>query len=112
MNIKRMKKAELIELNEQLNEAREHTDAVVAQLRAELEAARAEIAALRERVAEPAAPMGTAPEQAQRVSHSAPRVVSRNAKLVHEFDPSVPGSYLDAMRRCRELGGTVRRAQQ
>ena len=103
MNIKRMKKAELIELNEQLNEAREHTDAVVAQLRAELEAARAEIAALREQVAEP---------QAQPVSHPAPRIVSRNAKLVHEFDPSVPGSYLDAMRRCRELGGTVRRAQQ
>ena len=109
MDIKRMRKAELIELNEQLNESRIHCDAVIEALRAELAAAKAEleqayavIGALKLGIAMP----GTEPAQA-----TAERVV-RNNKLVHEFDPSIEGSYLSAMRRARELGGVVRRAQQ
>ena len=116
MDIKRMKKSELIELNGQLNESREHCDMVIEALRAELAAAKAETEALRaladaawadvkERAERPVA---TGSAQAHRVSQHA----VRNNKLVHEFDPEVPGSYLNAMRRCRELGGSVRRAQQ
>lgn len=113
MDIKRMRKAELIELNGQLNEAREHCDAVIEALRAELDAARAEIEALRAQgqAAQPAPaerPVPTGSAQAHRVSHN----VVRNNKLVHEFDPEVQGSYLAAMRRARELGGSVRRARQ
>ena len=123
MDIKRMRKAELIELNGQLNEAREHCDAVIEALRAELAAARAEIELLKSGLAQRVVdagiaagiqdalaerPVATPPAQAHRVSHS----VVRNNKLVHEFDPDVPGSYLNAMRRCRELGGVVRRARQ
>jgi len=135
MDIKRMKKAELIELNGQLNEAREHCDAVIEALRAELQAAElreAELAVERladlpkdtwantehqafmdlVRGAKPRAqaerPVSTGSAQAHRVSHS----VVRNNKLIHEFDPEVQGSYLAAMRRARELGGVVRRAQQ
>lgn len=110
MDIKRMRKAELIELNGQLNEAREHCDAVIEALRAELAAARAEIEELRHAAAQSEAPRAQAepPAQAHRVSHSG----VRNNKLVHEFDPDVPGSYLNAMRRARELGGSVRRARQ
>ena len=104
MDIKRMRKAELIELNGQLNESREHCDAVIEALRAELAAARAEIEALR---AQPA--QAESPVQGHPVG---PRVAVRNNKLVHEFDPEVQGSYLAAMRRARELGGVVRRAQQ
>ena len=106
MDIKRMKKAELIELNGQLNESRIHCDAVIEALRAELAAARAEIEALR---AQAESPVATGPVQGHPVSE---RVAVRNAKLVHEFDPDVKGSYLGAMRRARELGGVVRRAQQ
>lgn len=108
MDIKRMRKAELIELNGQLNEAREHCDAVIEALRAELAAARAEIEALRAQPAPAERPVPTGSAQAHRVSHN----VVRNNKLVHEFDPEVQGSYLAAMRRARELGGVVRRAQQ
>lgn len=108
MDIKRMRKAELIELNGQLNEAREHCDAVIEALRAELAAARAEIEALRAQPAPAESPVSTGPVQAHRVSHN----VVRNNKLVHEFDPEVQGSYLAAMRRARELGGVVRRARQ
>ena len=108
MDIKRMRKAELIELNGQLNEAREHCDAVIEALRAELAAARAEIEALRAQPAPAESPVATDSAQAHRVSQN----VVRNNKLVHEFDPDVPGSYLNAMRRCRELGGSVRRARQ
>lgn len=137
MDIKRMKKAELIELNGQLNESRIHCDAVIDALRAELQAAElreAEMAMAVERLADlpkdtwantehqafmdlargakPRAqaerPVATGSAQAHRVSQ---RVV-RNNKLVHEFDPEVQGSYLAAMRRARELGGVVRRAQQ
>ena len=115
MDIKRMKKAELVELNGQLNEAREHCDAVIEALRAELAAAKAEVGELRaladaawadvkERAERPVA---TGSAQAHRVGQS----VARNNKLVHEFDPEVQGSYLAAMRRARELGGVVRRAQ-
>ena len=106
MDIKRMKKSELVELNGQLNESREHCDAVIEALRAELVAARAEIEALR---AQAESPVATGSAQAHSVSQ---RVAVRNAKLVHEFDPEVQGSYLAAMRRARELGGVVRRAQQ
>ena len=108
MDIARMKKAELIELNGQLNESREHCDAVIAALRAELAAARAEIEALRAQPAqaESPAPAGTAQ------AHSVSQRVVRNNKLVHEFDPDIKGSYLAAMRLARELGGVVRRAQQ
>ena len=105
MDIKRMKKAELIELNGQLNESREHCDAVIEALRAELAAARAEIEALRARAESPVA---TGSAQA----HSVSQRVVRNNKLIHEFDPDIKGSYLGAMRRARELGGVVRRAQQ
>ena len=110
MDIKRMKKAELIELNGQLNESRIHCDAVIEALRAELAAARAEIEALRALAERPVAesPMPTSSAQAHRVSQN----VVRNNKLVHEFDPEVQGSYLAAMRRARELGGVVRRARQ
>lgn len=124
MDIKRMKKAELIELNEQLNESRIHCDAVIEALRAELAAAKAEleqayavIGALKLGIAMPGTepaqataerPVATGSAQAHRVSQS----VVRNNKLVHEFDPEVQGSYLAAMRRARELGGVVRRAQQ
>lgn len=90
MNIRSMKKAELIELVEQLNEAREHTDAVINVLRAENAALRA--------TPQPAA-------------HEASTHRVRNAKLVHEFDPDIPGSYVAAMARARELGGIVRRAK-
>ena len=124
MDIKRMRKAELIELNGQLNEAREHCDAVIEALRAELAAARAEleqayavIGAIKLGIAmpgtEPAqsvaaeSPVATGTAQAHRVSHNG----VRNNKLVHEFDPEVQGSYLAAMRRARELGGVVRRAR-
>jgi hypothetical protein len=117
MDIARMRKAELIELNGQLNEAREHCDAVIEALRAELAAARAEIEVLKSGLAQRVVDAGIAagikdaqaepPAQAHRVSQN----VVRNNKLVHEFDPDVPGSYLNAMRRCRELGGSVRRAQ-
>ena len=121
MDIKRMKKAELIELNGQLNESRIHCDAVIEALRAELAAARAEIEALRalnvglntelegaqlDRAVAVHRPVAERPAQAHRVSHSG----VRNAKLVHEFDPEVPGSYLAAMARAREQGGVVRRA--
>lgn len=109
MDIKRMKKAELIELNGQLNESREHCDAVITALRAELAAAKAEIEALRAQPAQAESPVATGSVQAHPVSQ---RVAVRNAKLVHEFDPDVPGSYRDAMRRCRELGGLVRMARQ
>ena len=137
MDIKRMRKAELIELNGQLNEAREHCDAVIEALRAELQAAQlreAELAMAVERLADlpkdtwantehqafmdlvrgakPRAqaerPVATGSAQAHRVSQGA----ARNNKLVHEFDPEVQGSYLAAMRRARELGGVVRRARQ
>ena len=108
MDIKRMKKAELIELNGQLNESREHCDAVIEALRAELAAARAEIEALRAQPAQAGSPVATGSAQAHRVSQS----VVRNNKLVHEFDPDIEGSYLAAMRRARDLGGVVRRAQQ
>lgn len=109
MDIKRMKKSELIELNGQLNESREHCDAVIEALRAELAAARAEIEALRAQPAQAERPVATGSAQGHPVG---PRVAVRNAKLVHEFDPDVKGSYLAAMRRARELGGVVRRAQQ
>ena len=108
MDIKRMRKAELIELNGQLNEAREHCDAVIEALRAELAAARAEIEVLRAQPAPAESPVATGSAQAHRVSQN----VVRNNKLVHEFDPEVQGSYLAAMRRARELGGVVRRARQ
>lgn len=108
MDIKRMRKAELIELNGQLNESRIHCDAVIEALRAELAAARAEIEALRAQPAQAESPVPTGSAQAHRVSHN----VVRNNKLVHEFDPEVQGSYLAAMRRARELGGVVRRVQQ
>lgn len=108
MDIKRMKKSELIELNGQLNESREHCDAVIEALRAELAAARAEIEALRAQPAQAERPVATGSAQAHRVSQSA----VRNNKLIHEFDPEVQGSYLGAMRRARELGGVVRRARQ
>lgn len=108
MDIKRMKKAELIELNGQLNESREHCDAVIEALRAELAAARAEIEALRAQPAQAESPVATGSVQA----HSVSQRVVRNNKLIHEFDPDVQGSYLNAMRRARELGGVVRRAQQ
>lgn len=108
MDIKRMKKVELIELNGQLNESRIHCDAVIEALRAELAAARAEIEALRAQPAPAESPVPTGSAQAHRVSQS----VVRNNKLVHEFDPEVQGSYLAAMRRARELGGSVRRARQ
>lgn len=117
MDIKRMRKAELIELNGQLNEAREHCDAVIEALRAELEQAYAVIGAIKLGIAMPGTepaeaaaerPVATGSAQAHRVSQS----VVRNNKLVHEFDPDVPGSYLNAMRRARELGGVVRRARQ
>lgn len=114
MDIKRMRKAELIELNGQLNESRIHCDAVIEALRAELAAARAEIEALRAQgqAAQPAQaerPVAERPVQGHPVGE---RVAVRNAKLVHEFDPEVQGSYLAAMRRARELGGVVRRARQ
>ena len=105
MDIKRMKKSELVELNGQLNESREHCDAVIEALRAELAAAKAEIEALR---AQAESPVATGSAQAHSVSQS----VVRNNKLIHEFDPDIKGSYLAAMRRARELGGVVRRAQQ
>ena len=127
MDIKRMKKAELVELNGQLNEAREHCDAVIEALRAELAAVKAEleqayavVGALKLGIEMPGTecpvaerpvaerPVATPPAQAHAVSQH----VVRNNKLVHEFDPDVPGSYLAAMRRCRELGGSVRRARQ
>ena len=108
MDIKRMKKAELIELNGQLNESRIHCDAVIEALRAELAAARAEIEVLRAQPAQAERPVATGSAQAHSVSQS----VVRNNKLIHEFDPEVQGSYLAAMRRARELGGVVRRAQQ
>ena len=107
MDIKRMRKAELVELNEQLNESRIHCDAVIDALRAELAAAKAEIEALRAQPAQAESPVATGSVQAHPVSQ---RVV-RNNKLIHEFDPEVQGSYLAAMRRARELGGVVRRAQ-
>lgn len=124
MDIKRMKKAELIELNGQLNESREHCDAVIEALRAELAAARAEIEALREMNAglsielegaqldRAVAAHQPAQPRAQAQAHSVSQRVVRNNKLIHEFDPEVQGSYLAAMRRARELGGVVRRAQQ
>jgi predicted nucleic acid-binding Zn-ribbon protein len=105
MDIKRMKKSELVELNGQLNESRIHCDAVIDALRAELAAARAEIEALR---AQAESPVATGSAQA----HSVSQRVVRNNKLIHEFDPEVQGSYLAAMRRARDLGGVVRRAQQ
>ena len=108
MDIKRMKKSELIELNGQLNESREHCDMVIESLRAELAAARAEIEALRAQPAQAESPVATGSVQGHPVSQ---RVEVRNNKLVHEFDPDIKGSYLAAMRRCRELGGSVRRAQ-
>ena len=117
MDIKRMKKSELIELNGQLNESRIHCDAVIEALRAELAAAKAEIEALRA-LADAAwadvqeraeSPVTTGPVQGHPVSE---RVAVRNNKLIHEFDPEVQGSDLAAMRRCRELGGSVRRARQ
>lgn len=107
MDIRRMKKAELIELNGQLNESRIHCDAVIEALRAEL-AARAEIEALRAQPVRAERPVATGSAQAHSVSQSA----VRNNKLIHEFDPNIEGSYLGAMRRARELGGVVRRAQQ
>lgn len=105
MDIKRMKKSELIELNGQLNESRIHCVAVNEALRAELAAARAEIEALR---AQAESPVATGSAQAHSMSQSA----VRNNELIHEFDPEVQGSYLGAMRRARELGGVVRRARQ
>ncbi len=108
MDIKRMKKSELVELNGQLNESRIHCDAVIDALRAELAAARAEIEALRAQPAQAESPVATSSVQGHPVSE---RVAVRNAKLVHEFDPDIKGSYLAAMRRARELGGVVRRAQ-
>lgn len=124
MDIKRMKKAELIELNGQLNESREHCDAVIEALRAELAAARAEIEALREMNAglsielegaqldRAVAAHQPAQPRAQAQAHHVSQRVVRNNKLIHEFDPNIEGSYLGAMRRARELGGVVRRAQQ
>lgn len=109
MDIKRMRKAELIELNGQLNESRIHCDAVIEALRAELAAARAEIEALRAQPAQAERSVATGSAQAHPVSE---RVAVRNNKLIHEFDPNIEGSYLGAMRRARELGGVVRRAQQ
>ena len=63
MDIKRMKKSELIELNGQLNESREHCDAVIEALRAELAAARAEIEALRAQPAQAESPVATGSAQ-------------------------------------------------
>lgn len=117
MDIRRMRKAELIELNGQLNESRIHCDAVIEALRAELAAARAEIEALRADGRELCAQLDATEREvavyprAQPQAHSVSQRVVRNNKLIHEFDPEVQGSYVVAMRRARELGGVVRRAQ-
>lgn len=39
------------------------------------------------------------------------RVLPQRSRIVHEFDPDLPGDYLRAMQRARELGGVVRRKQ-
>jgi hypothetical protein len=94
MNIRAMKKAELVALCEQLNESRVHCDAVIAGLRAELEALRAK----------PAEPNGAG------VQHTPTGMgTPRNTQLVHYFDPDVPGSYARALRNARDQGGVVRR---
>lgn len=100
MNIQRMRRAELIALVEQLNEARDHTDRVIDGLRCENNKLAADYAELECEVhnlrgAQRATVVGRA----------------RSAALVHEFDPSVEGSYVQAMKRAREQGGVVRRAQ-
>ncbi len=99
MNIQRMQRAELIALIEQLNEARDHTDRVIDGLRVELEQAYFVLGAAKLGIKLP----GT------RDIPTVGRV--RDDKLVHEFDPSTPGSYVQAMQRAREQGGVVRRAR-
>ena len=113
MDIARMKKAELVELNGQLNESRIHCDAVIDALRAELAAAEAEIEALRADGRELCAQLDATEREVAVYpqAHSVSQRVVRNNKLIHEFDPEVQGSYLAAMRRARELGGVVRRAR-
>lgn len=99
MNIQRMRRAELIALVTQLEESRDHTDRVIDGLREELRQAHAQIGA-----------------QALGVKLPGTRDIPvvgrvRNAALVHEFDPDVPGSYVQAMQRARDQGGVVRRAR-
>ena len=99
MNIQRMRRAELIALVEQLNEARDHTDRVIDGLREELSAAYAQVGAARLGIKLPN-------------TRDIPVVGRvRNNALVHEFDPEVPGSYVRAMQCAREQGGVVRRAR-
>lgn len=100
MNIQRMRRAELIALVTQLEESRDHTDRVIDGLRTERNKLAADYAELECEVQNL---RGT-----QRTT-----VVGRvrNPALVHEFDPSVEGSYVQAMQRAREQGGVVRRAR-
>lgn len=66
-----------------------------------------EINELRERVA--------SLEAAAKFNETAHAVARRGvvprANIIHEFDPDVPGSFVAAMARAREQGGTVRRAR-
>lgn len=100
MNIQRMRRAELIALVEQLNEARDHTDRVIDGLRTENNRLAADYAELECTV------YNLRTQFNVRVTG---RV--RDNSLVHEFNPEVPGSYVQAMQRAREQGGVVRRAR-
>lgn len=105
MNIQRMRRAELIALVEQLNEARDHTDRVIDWLRTENDV-------LKSRVAEHLAEFDRLYAQLASRSPVHPKDKGRvHGALVHEFNPDVPGSYVQAMQRAREQGGVVRRTR-
>lgn len=106
MNIQRMRRAELIALVEQLNEARDHTDRVIDGLREELSAAQALADARHAELMRTHDLLVSRPR-----IHPSDAGRARSAALIHEFDPSVEGSYVQAMKRAREQGGVVRRAQ-
>lgn len=100
MNLQRMRRAELIVLVEQLNEARDHTDRVIDGLRVENNRLAADYAELECEV-----------QNMRRTQRTPITGRARDASLVHTFNPDVPGSFAQATQRAREQGGVVRRTQ-
>lgn len=98
---KQVTKAQLMD---ELAAFRERADA----LSAEVEALRTENEALRKQVAAYKAD-GIGSRTSSPIERV--RVLPNRARIIHEFDPDLPGDYLRAMQRARDLGGVVRRKQ-
>lgn len=97
-------------LADELELMRQHCDA----LACKVDALDQERVALRQQVevlkAERLADRLVVRDPAHGCGHKVAHMCAANTKLVHEFDPNVPGDFTRAMRAAREQGGTVRRA--